>query len=262
MSDPGPRAKAKRAREQRASRSRQADELAVCRQVGGSRLLVDAVLADTRHPLALYFAHVRAERRKATKSHADGVEDEPSPEGFARWHAMHCESRSPVVWAPAPPELQRLGPKSVQLLYVDPPWPYPGNAGGGLKGMVGKQYYKTPEMDSLFSFIDEWLEPYLADDCALLVWATGPRAHAALALLSAWRFDYKNEFLVWLKTFRNGEPVLGLGHFTRTCTEKLLLGARGNVRHLLDEVRVFFFKLPPAFLKDFLHRRCAGKRHR
>jgi N6-adenosine-specific RNA methylase IME4 len=166
--------------------------------------------------------------------------DEPSAEGFARWHSIHCASRAPTTWPEPPPELQRLGPKSVELLYVDPPWPYLGNAGGGLAGMVGKQYYETPEMSSLFSFIDAWLEPYLADDCALLLWATGPRMHAALGLMSAWRFDYKNEFFIWLKTYQNDEPVLGLGRYTRTCTEKVLLGARGDVRRLMNEVSYIF----------------------
>ena len=277
---PHPRTSSKRCREQRISRSRQADELSVCRQVGGTRLLVEAVLADRRHPLAMYFAFVRENRKSRARKHASekvkesedsqsendsqceneveddsqsekeveknsqSEDDEPSPEGFARWHSIHCASRAPTTWPEPPPELQRLGPKSVELLYVDPPWPYLGNAGGGLTGMVGKQYYETPEMSSLFSFIDAWLEPYLADDCALLLWATGPRMHAALGLMSAWRFDYKNEFFVWLKTYQNDEPVMGLGRYTRTCTEKVLLGGRGDVRRLMNEVSYIFESSP------------------
>lgn len=214
---------AKRRRTQRISRSQQADELLPCRQLGATDLLVAAVAADDMHPLARYFAYARENGG-------------PSVEDFARWHSLNCARHAPTSWPPVPPELERLGPKSVQLLLADPPWPYLANGGGTLPGMV-EQHYETPDMRNLYDFVNAWLEPYLADDCVLLMWATGPRAHAALGLVSAWRFDYKNKLLYWLKTYRDGRPALGLGRYTRTCAEELLLATRGDARKYLDEVR-------------------------
>lgn len=78
--------------------------------LGGTQHLVDAVLADRRHPLALYFAFVRENRKSRARENAsknvkgsdddDDVlendeateQDEPSVEGFARWHSIHCTS--------------------------------------------------------------------------------------------------------------------------------------------------------------------------
>lgn len=214
----------KRRREQRISRSRQADEISLCREVGCTDLLLAAALADEKHPLTMYFLHVRKKHREAIKQkeiktdteeyfdndvneESECNTDEPSAEAFARWYSLHRARRMPIAWPPVPLELERLGPKSVQVLLADPPWPYFGNGGGNLSGVV-ERHYKTPDISSLYGFIDVWLEPFLADDCVLLMWSTGPRAHAALGLMATWRFDYKNKFLYWLKTFRCAMKIL------------------------------------------------------
>lgn len=179
------------------------------------------------HPLLDFFASLPS------------VDPREAREKYLRWHAelRPRPSREPRPWSPVPPQLLERGPRCVQVLYVDPPWSYLNEDCAKRAGTVGA-HYKTCADDAIFGLLDDWLEPYLAPDCALLMWATGPKMHAALATMGAWRFEYKNKLCYWLKTYNDGRPVMGLGSYTRTCMEEILLGTRGNVLKYMDASRV------------------------
>ena len=61
-----------------------------------------------------------------------------------------------------------------------------------------------------------------AADCVLFLWATAPMLPEALAVLQAWGFTYRSQFM-WLK------DRVGTGYWTRNKHELLLIGTRGNV---------------------------------
>jgi site-specific DNA-methyltransferase (adenine-specific) len=50
----------------------------------------------------------------------------------------------------------------------------------------------------------------------------------ALELIKAWRFNYKTIGFTWVKTTQAGKPSMGMGHYSRSNAEVVLLGTRGN----------------------------------
>ena len=191
-----------------------------------SNVVLKALSSDLRrnqnHPLWGFFKSLQSDTTLDVSKH------------FFGWYNDNCASKKQATnWPPVPDAIKNKGLKSIQVLYVDPPWQYYNSPTSGLAGLADT-HYDTCNDEVIFNMMDAWLDPYLADDCVLAMWATGPKMHTALATMSAWRFDYKNKFCYWLKTYSNGKPVLGLGTYTRTCVEELLLGTRGKVSKYID----------------------------
>lgn len=111
-----------------------------------------------------------------------------------------------------------------QVILIDPPWNYKRTVG---KGIAKDEYNILSDQEVL----DLTLVSSLADDkcCALLLWVTGPKMDVGIQALQKWGFQYKTVFFTWVKTTKNGKPVCGLGHYTRSSTEFCLLATRGNV---------------------------------
>lgn len=61
-----------------------------------------------------------------------------------------------------------------------------------------------------------------AKDCVLFLWATGPMNRHALAVMAAWGFEYKSQY-VW------GKDKFGTGYWNREQHELLLIGTRGSI---------------------------------
>jgi N6-adenosine-specific RNA methylase IME4 len=76
------------------------------------------------------------------------------------------------------------------------------------------------------------------DDAFLFLWA--PHAlvldGTATKVARAWGFEPKQE-IVWIKTTLDGKkPRIGGGHYTRLCTEPLLLCRRGRAKVVRKDV--------------------------
>lgn len=68
-----------------------------------------------------------------------------------------------------------------------------------------------------------------APDALLFMWTTGPRMHFAVELMKAWGFEFLTVAVVWVKKNRgDGSTNMGMGVYTRSCCEFLLLGRRGR----------------------------------
>jgi N6-adenosine-specific RNA methylase IME4 len=107
-----------------------------------------------------------------------------------------------------------------EVLVVDPPWPY---AGRGFRSAAPYESMTLAELHAMPVY------ELAATDCALLLWTTGPFLPHALELMHSWGFTYKTVFLDWHKVNRiRGTSRLGLGFYTRSCHEFLLLGTRGH----------------------------------
>jgi site-specific DNA-methyltransferase (adenine-specific) len=69
-----------------------------------------------------------------------------------------------------------------------------------------------------------------ADDCALLMWTTNVKLEVAFRIIRAWGFKVTAVFMTWIKTNKgNGDICTGVGHWTRSASEIILLGTRGNI---------------------------------
>ena len=110
------------------------------------------------------------------------------------------------------------------IIYADPPWQYtnPNHAVGT------DTHYNNMSTVELMQMP---VASLASDDCALLMWATLPKLDDALLLMSAWGFNYRTGFLVWVKIDRYlGRPSGYSGDYTRSNAEILLVGIRGNMR--------------------------------
>jgi N6-adenosine-specific RNA methylase IME4 len=132
-----------------------------------------------------------------------------------------------------------------QIIYADPPWRYDDKLDSGRR-------LKYPTMDE--SAIASLPIPSLAAaDCALFMWATWPKLREALYVMSAWEFELKTCAFVWVKTQRRNafrslsfwdrdeltlsNLFVGMGRWTRSNSEFVLLGVKGSPRRASADVR-------------------------
>ena len=105
---------------------------------------------------------------------------------------------------------------------IDAPWRFETWSNKG-KGRSAEKHYKTMTDEELASLpIAELMLP----NAAVLLWSSGPFLQRSLALLEAWGCRYVTIPFVWIK------PSIGLGFWTRACSELVLLGVFGRPRRL------------------------------
>ena len=111
------------------------------------------------------------------------------------------------------------------VILADPPWRY-RTWKGDRGSRTAESFYNTMSTDALAALP---VGDLAAADCALFLWATAPCLPDALRVLGAWGFAYKTIAFSWIKTARAGAPAFGLGHYTRSNVELVLLGIRGRM---------------------------------
>ena len=120
--------------------------------------------------------------------------------------------------------------KSYNIIYPDPPWKYSDKAADGRRGAEFK--YPCLALSELIHFQVNGRLVYdiAAENSACFMWTTGPMMPDALKLLATWGFAYKNIAFTWVKTTKTGkEWHTGMGHYTRSNPEYVLLGTRGKM---------------------------------
>jgi len=117
--------------------------------------------------------------------------------------------------------------KKYKIIYCDAPWEYDdkalaGDRGAGFKYdlMSDEELAKLPVQD------------IADDDCVLFMWATFPKIQSALDLIKAWGFEYKTVAFVWVKEFGTGSSFQGMGSWTRSNAEIVLLAIKGNPKRI------------------------------
>lgn len=111
------------------------------------------------------------------------------------------------------------------VIYADPPWRY-GFMSAETTRLNGAAPYPTMSIEELEALPVRALR---SKTCALFLWATWPQLDDALRLMTAWGFEYKTAYRVWVKTTKDGEALRhGTGSWTRSCSEVVLLGTRGS----------------------------------
>jgi len=116
-----------------------------------------------------------------------------------------------------------------RIIYADPPWKYLW--GGGKDGghFAPEKHYLTMSTDEICALNVRALR---APTCALFLWATMPALPDAFRVMEAWGFKYKTCAFSWVKTRADGQPLRGMGSYTKSNVELCLLGMRGHIKSI------------------------------
>ena len=120
--------------------------------------------------------------------------------------------------------------KKYSIILADPPWKYKWGNGGNL---APETHYKTLSVPELAALDVKALR---APNCVLALWATCPALPEAMSVMSAWGFKYKTILHNWIKVTKDGRPVMGMGSYTRSGSELLILAMRGHIKRLSTKV--------------------------
>ena len=143
-----------------------------------------------------------------------------------------------------------LRPKYGAIL-TDPPWSFKTWSGKtGTPHRTANDHYMTVPEAGLASMP---VADMAAPDCALFMWVVDSHMDEALRLGAAWGFKFKTVAFVWAKTTHLGNPMIGMGYWTRKQTESCLLFTRGKparrskgVRQLITSPRREHSRKPDA----------------
>jgi N6-adenosine-specific RNA methylase IME4 len=113
--------------------------------------------------------------------------------------------------------------KKYSIIYADPPWEYDDKALAGNRGACCK--YQVMNIEEIKKLPVSALAD---DDCILFLWATFPKLQEALDLIKAWGFIFKTKAFTWIKKNKNGSTFIGMGRWTRSNDEIILLAVKGQ----------------------------------
>jgi N6-adenosine-specific RNA methylase IME4 len=118
--------------------------------------------------------------------------------------------------------------KKFKIIYADPPWTYRvWTAKGGHKS--ASAHYDTMSVEDICSLP---IQSIADNDCVLFLWATYPNLPEALEVIKRWGFVYKTVAFTWVKMYKNGNPVFGLGYWTRANAELCILATKGKPKRV------------------------------
>lgn len=117
--------------------------------------------------------------------------------------------------------------KKYSIIYADPPWAYAWGKGKNGGNFCPEKHYQTLSTDDICKFDIK----SLADkNCALFLWTTMPCLPDAIRVMREWGFKYKTCAFTWVKTRKDGQPLSGMGSYTKSNAEICLLGMRGHIK--------------------------------
>jgi N6-adenosine-specific RNA methylase IME4 len=131
---------------------------------------------------------------------------------------------------------------SYRVILADPSWSFsdagsrmhPGYAGKGRK----EARYRVMRNEDIVD-LGEFVWSIGAEDSFLFLWAPNAIVLDGLATRTIEAWGYKPKQLIpWFKTTKTGEPRLGGGHYTRVCTEQLILATRGRCAPLVKDLGI------------------------
>jgi len=118
--------------------------------------------------------------------------------------------------------------KRYQIVFLDPPWSYSDKCHAGQRGVDYK--YSTMTLEELKRLN---IPNICADNCAMFMWATAPQMPVAIELMKNYGFVYKTIAFTWIKHYvKSGKLTWGMGSYTRSNPEFVLLGMKGKLKRL------------------------------
>ena len=113
------------------------------------------------------------------------------------------------------------------VILADPPWAYLWGKGKDGGNFAPEKHYQTMSTDEICEL---GVRDLRDRNCALFLWATMPTLPDAIRVMGAWGFKYKTTAFVWVKTKKDGAPLAGMGSYTKSNAELVLLGMRGHIK--------------------------------
>jgi N6-adenosine-specific RNA methylase IME4 len=137
------------------------------------------------------------------------------------------------------------------------PWPW--ETWGGDSGKVRSapdNHYRTSPLDEIAKLP---IAQLAAEDCALLLWCTGP--HIAIGthvkIIEAWGFKPSTVAFDWVKQTAGGDGLhTGMGCYTRSNAEPCLLAIKGSPTRLATDVHQVVLHRSASAARS--RRRCAA----
>lgn len=124
--------------------------------------------------------------------------------------------------------------KKYNIIYADPPWSYKTwTAKGGHKS--ASAHYKTMSKQEIQE-MGKTIENISEKDSILFLWVTMPNLIEGIELIEKWGFTYKTCGFNWVKIYKSGKPVIGLGYWTRANSELCLIATKGHIRRINNNV--------------------------
>jgi N6-adenosine-specific RNA methylase IME4 len=127
--------------------------------------------------------------------------------------------------------------KRFPVIYADPAWPWQtwGGASGKIHSACDNHYGRSP-LDQIMKLP---VAALAADDCALLLWCTGP--HIAIGthveIIKAWGFKPSTIAFDWIKQTPSGDRLhTGMGYWTRSNSELCFIATKGSPKRLAVDV--------------------------
>jgi len=114
--------------------------------------------------------------------------------------------------------------KKYKVILADPPWKYVKLNFYEKKGVNEKVYDRMELKDICKLDVNSISE----DDSLLFLWTTAPFLQKAFKVIESWGFKYVTVAFVWVKTYSNGKSITGMGRYTRSSTEYVLLAKKGK----------------------------------
>ena len=124
--------------------------------------------------------------------------------------------------------------KKYSIIYADPPWRY-----GGGKGKNSTKWGNSLSAYPCMKLADLKKIPVrdiAKENSSLFIWVTWPMLIDGIELIKAWGFTYKTCAFVWNKTYKNGKPYCGMGYWTRSGSEFVLLAFKGRMSRFSKSV--------------------------
>lgn len=119
------------------------------------------------------------------------------------------------------------------VILSDPPWRFRTWNEENQEKSASKHY----DLMNLSDIKSLPVQSVAAPDCLLMMWAVQPMLDQALEVMSAWGFKYKTAG-AWAKQSSTGNKwAFGTGYLLRCSAEFFLVGARGNPKSAVKNVR-------------------------
>ena len=144
--------------------------------------------------------------------------------------------------------------KKYSIIYADPPWQYKRNGNHSAESQ-----YNVMSLEDIKALkVNNLAE----DNSHLYLWVTNPFIAEGLEVCKSWGFEYKT-LLTWVKTYKDGSPVMGMGYYFRGATEHIIFGVKGKKLCNNRNTKNIFYSLQrqhsrkPDFVKDLIVK-CSG----
>lgn len=143
--------------------------------------------------------------------------------------------------------------KKYQIIYADPPWSISATAQVPSGRPSARPYIAMRQVD----IFDLPIKEIADENCCLFLWATSPLLPEALYTMKCWGFEFKCVAFTWVKKNKKSNGWFwGMGWWTRSNPEFLLLGIKGNPKrvsakiHSVVDEKVMEHSKKPACVRD------------